>query len=57
VTPLGLHRFFSNDAVYHNIPMEPVQGREAIEATLADFMTMGGQVRGTLVTSSPKAQL
>jgi limonene-1,2-epoxide hydrolase len=37
--------FFSNDAVYHNIPMEPVQGREAIEATLADFMTMGGQVR------------
>ncbi|WP_375484579.1 SgcJ/EcaC family oxidoreductase [uncultured Mycobacterium sp.] len=37
--------FFSDDAVYHNIPMEPVDGRKAIEATLASFMTMGGQVR------------
>jgi limonene-1,2-epoxide hydrolase len=37
--------FFSEDAVYHNIPMAPVQGREAIEATVAGFMTMGGQVR------------
>jgi limonene-1,2-epoxide hydrolase len=37
--------FFSDDAVYHNIPMEPVEGRKAIEATLASFMTMGGQVR------------
>jgi len=36
--------FFSEDAVYHNIPMEPVHGRGAILATLAEFMDMGGQV-------------
>jgi limonene-1,2-epoxide hydrolase len=41
-TQLG--SFFSEDAVYHNIPMEPVQGRGAIEAALAEFMGMGGQV-------------
>lgn len=36
--------FFSDDAVYHNIPMDPVQGRDAIAATVAGFMTMGGRV-------------
>jgi limonene-1,2-epoxide hydrolase len=41
-TPLG--QFFSEDAIYHNVPMEPVHGREAIVATFADFMRMGGQV-------------
>lgn len=41
-TDLGA--FFSQDAVYHNIPMEPVQGRDAILATFANFMAMGGQV-------------
>ena len=39
-----LGSFFSEDAVYHNIPMEPVHGRGAILATLAEFMDMGGQV-------------
>ena len=33
-----LVRFFSDDAVYHNIPIAPVQGREAIETTLQGFM-------------------
>ena len=36
--------FFSEDAVYNNGPLEPVKGREAIQATLAAFMAMGGQV-------------
>ncbi|ORV08454.1 hypothetical protein AWB95_20045 [Mycobacterium celatum] len=36
--------FFSDDAVYHNIPMDPVQGRDAIAATVAGFMAMGGHV-------------
>ena len=48
VWPLGdaakLGTFFSEDAVYHNMPMEPVQGRDSILATFADFMSMGGQV-------------
>ena len=40
----GLGDFFTDDAVYHNIPLVPVQGRDRIEATLAEFMAMGGQV-------------
>jgi limonene-1,2-epoxide hydrolase len=39
-----LEPFFSEDAVYHNMPMEPVEGRDAILAMFAEFMTMGGQV-------------
>ncbi len=31
--------YFTDDAVYHNIPVAPVTGRGAIEATLAQFLT------------------
>jgi limonene-1,2-epoxide hydrolase len=41
-TPLG--SFFDEDAIYHNIPLEPVTGRSAIVSTFAQFMSMGGQV-------------
>jgi limonene-1,2-epoxide hydrolase len=44
-----LTAFFSEDAVYHNGPMEPVKGRESIQATLAAFMSMGGRVGVDLV--------
>ena len=30
--------FFSDDAIYHNIPIAPVQGRAAIAATLRGFL-------------------
>jgi limonene-1,2-epoxide hydrolase len=30
--------FFTEDAVYHNIPMEPVQGRDAINEFIAGFL-------------------
>jgi limonene-1,2-epoxide hydrolase len=30
--------FFSADAIYHNIPIAPVKGREAIAATLRGFL-------------------
>lgn len=33
-----LASYFSNDAIYHNIPMEPVRGRPAIDAALAGFV-------------------
>jgi limonene-1,2-epoxide hydrolase len=36
--------FFSADATYHNMPLEVVRGRPAIEATLAAFMAVGGRV-------------
>ena len=29
--------FLSEDAVYHNIPLDPVTGRDAIKATIAGF--------------------
>jgi limonene-1,2-epoxide hydrolase len=42
--PAPLGSFFDEDAIYHNVPLEPVTGRTAIMATLAQFMSMGGQV-------------
>lgn len=30
--------FFTDDAVYHNIPLAPLTGREAIAATLGQFI-------------------
>ncbi|MFC5332909.1 nuclear transport factor 2 family protein [Mycobacterium branderi] len=36
--------YFSDNAVYHNIPMDPVEGRDPIAATVSGFMAMGGQV-------------
>ena len=29
--------FFTDDAVYHNMPLDPVTGRDAIRATIAGF--------------------
>jgi limonene-1,2-epoxide hydrolase len=40
----ALGAFFSEDAAYHNGPLEPVVGRDAIQATFAEFMGMGGHV-------------
>jgi limonene-1,2-epoxide hydrolase len=39
--PKELAGFFTDDAVYHNIPIAPVTGRAAIEATLAQFISPG----------------
>lgn len=41
--------YFSEDAVYHNMPLPPVQGHEAIQATLAGFMSMAGEARVDLL--------
>jgi limonene-1,2-epoxide hydrolase len=35
----ALATFFSDDAVYHNIPIDPVKGRDAIVQTIAGFTT------------------
>jgi limonene-1,2-epoxide hydrolase len=42
--PAGLAAFFTEDAVYHNIPMEPVVGRAAIEATFAFFFSLASRI-------------
>ena len=36
-----LAAFFTDDAVYHNIPLAPVTGREAIAKTIASFIRPG----------------
>ena len=36
-----LAAFFTDDAVYHNIPLEPVTGRKAIGNTIATFVRPG----------------
>jgi limonene-1,2-epoxide hydrolase len=36
-----LAAFFTDDAVYHNIPLAPVTGRDAIAETIASFIRPG----------------
>lgn len=40
----ALLAFFTDDAVYHNIPLAPLSGREAIAGTLAQFITPASHV-------------
>lgn len=40
----ALLAFFTDDAVYHNIPVDPVQGLDAIKSTLEMFMAPGSEV-------------
>ncbi|MDA1073406.1 MAG: nuclear transport factor 2 family protein [Proteobacteria bacterium] len=40
---------FADGAVYHNIPMQPVIGHDAISATLAGFMSASTEVVWELV--------
>jgi limonene-1,2-epoxide hydrolase len=47
----GPASFFSEDAVYHNGPMEPIRGRQAIQAALGAFMGMGGEVGVDIVNT------
>jgi limonene-1,2-epoxide hydrolase len=35
---------FSDDAVYHNIPLDPINGRDAIRDTIAMFLGMADKV-------------
>jgi len=36
--------FFTDDAVYHNIPVQPVQGTAAIRGVIQSFLGMASQV-------------
>lgn len=38
-----LAHYFTEDAVYHNMPMKPVHGRDAIRAAFASFLPPGSQ--------------
>jgi limonene-1,2-epoxide hydrolase len=37
VDPDDIGEFFTDDAVYHNIPMDPITGRDAIKSFIAGF--------------------
>jgi limonene-1,2-epoxide hydrolase len=41
VGPAELAAYFTDDAVYHNIPLAPVSGRQAIANTIASFIRPG----------------
>src|SRR6202142_672741 len=43
-TPSELVEYFTDDAVYHNIPVEPAVGREAILGLLSMFVTPAERV-------------
>jgi len=53
----GLMDFFCEDAVYHNIPLEPVRGKEAIRSTIEGFMEMGGTVEVEIANVVTNANL
>ncbi|MEM7019250.1 MAG: limonene-1,2-epoxide hydrolase family protein [Pseudomonadota bacterium] len=36
--------FVADDCLYHNIPMEPVQGKEAMRQVLAGFVGMASEI-------------
>ena len=36
--------FFADDAIYHNIPLDPVSGRDAIRDTVGMFLGMADKV-------------
>ena len=40
----GLLGFFAPDALYHNIPMEPLRGVEAIRKGLEGFVGMASEI-------------
>jgi limonene-1,2-epoxide hydrolase len=44
----SLGRFFSEDAEYHNGPLKPVKGQDAIVASLTEMMALGGEVEADI---------
>ena len=42
-------RCFADDAVYHNLPVDPVKGERAIRGVLEGFMTAASEVRWELL--------
>lgn len=41
----GIAESFASDAVYHNIPMEPVYGVDAIRESLSGFLAMASEIQ------------
>ncbi len=46
----ALGEFFADDALYHNIPIDPVRGRAEIVETLRQFIDPDGEAEFEIVT-------
>ena len=44
--------FFTDDAVYHNIPMEPARGKDAIRQVINSFLPMATAVEFKILRSA-----
>jgi limonene-1,2-epoxide hydrolase len=44
VDPDDIAEFFTDDAVYHNIPMDPLTGRDTIKSFIAGFAGGAAQI-------------
>ncbi len=44
--------FFTDDAVYHNIPLEPAKGKEAIKAVINMFLPMAKSLHFKVLKSA-----
>jgi limonene-1,2-epoxide hydrolase len=53
----GIAGCFAADAVYHNIPMEPVRGKEAIRNSLAPFIGMASEVKFEVLRSATEGNV
>ena len=47
--------YFTDDCVYHNIPMDPVQGTDAILATVNGFAGMSEEIQWDLLAIAESA--
>lgn len=47
-----LMNFFTDDAVYHNIPMEPAKGKAAIRAVINSFLPGAKSIQFKIVHSA-----
>src|SRR5438552_3690318 len=49
--------FFADDAVYHNIPMQPARGKDAIRAVINSFLPMAQAVEFKIFKSATDGNL
>lgn len=49
--------FFTEDAIYHNIPMEPARGKDAIRQTISSFLSMASAIEFRILHSVSAGRL
>jgi limonene-1,2-epoxide hydrolase len=49
--------FFSDDAVYHNMPMEPAKGKDAIRATINSYLPGSDRIEFKILHTASNGNL